>query len=147
MGITGLGSSTILTTEENTVLEIVNRVMGVKYDLLGRQIVTAKSEKEISIKISDEQIYIAYNKRYHLARALSILPQVLRAGTDVYVEISQYNRLEMMVDCARNAVPKVQTFKKLITHLAMMGYSGIQLYLEDLFCMEKYPYFGYFRGA
>ncbi|TPF73415.1 beta-N-acetylhexosaminidase [Bacillus sp. D12] len=57
-----------------------------------------------------------------------------------------YNSLGVLIDCSRNAVLKVETFQKLIKHLALMGYSSVQLYTEDTYEIKEYPYFGYMRG-
>ncbi|AUD62962.1 hypothetical protein BK010_04940 [Tenericutes bacterium MO-XQ] len=54
--------------------------------------------------------------------------------------------LGYMIDCARNAVPKIETLKRQIVNLSLMGYTYIGLYLEDLFEIESEPKFGYMRG-
>lgn len=48
-----------------------------------------------------------------------------------------------MLDCSRNAVPRVESVKRLLRILARMGYRTLQLYMEDVFILEDYPYFGY----
>ena len=52
----------------------------------------------------------------------------------------------VMIDCSRNAVPKVSAVKKLIDALQKMGYNTLELYTEDTFEVEGEPYFGYLRG-
>ena len=54
--------------------------------------------------------------------------------------------LGVMIDCSRNAVPKVSAVKKLIDALQKMGYNTLELYTEDTFEVEDEPYFGYLRG-
>lgn len=51
-----------------------------------------------------------------------------------------------MVDCSRNAVKNIQTVKKLIRNLAMIGYTSLMLYTEDTYEVENEPMFGYLRG-
>ena len=53
--------------------------------------------------------------------------------------------LGAMLDCSRNAVPRVESVKRLLRMLARMGYRTLQLYMEDVFTLEDYPYFGYGR--
>jgi len=53
--------------------------------------------------------------------------------------------LGAMLDCARNAVPRVERVKRLLRILSRMGYRALQLYMEDVFILEDYPYFGYGR--
>ncbi len=52
----------------------------------------------------------------------------------------------LMVDCSRNAVPKPETIKRFIRYMAALGYTSLQLYMEDLFEVEGEPFFGYLRG-
>ena len=54
--------------------------------------------------------------------------------------------LTLMVDCARNAVPSINTLEKLIDLSAYLGYDSLMLYLEDCFEVTNEPYFGYLRG-
>jgi len=55
-------------------------------------------------------------------------------------------QLEFMVDCARGAVPKIQTLKDLVVYLALLGYTHLGLYIEDLMILPNEPMFGYMRG-
>lgn len=58
----------------------------------------------------------------------------------------KYKHFGVMLDCSRNAVPKVSTVKKLIDVLQVMGYNTLELYTEDTFEITDEPYFGYLRG-
>mgnify|MGYP002798165688 CR=1 FL=1 len=58
----------------------------------------------------------------------------------------KYKHFGVMLDCSRNAVPKVSTVKKLIDVLQIMGYNTLELYTEDTFEITEEPYFGYLRG-
>ena len=55
-------------------------------------------------------------------------------------------KIGLMLDCSRNAVPTVKTLKKLIDLLSKMGYNRLELYTEDTYEIEGRPYFGYLRG-
>lgn len=57
-----------------------------------------------------------------------------------------FDKLGVMIDCSRGGVPTVEMMKKLVDRLSEMGYTFLQLYTEDLFEVEGYPYFGYMRG-
>lgn len=59
---------------------------------------------------------------------------------------ASFKNTGLMLDVARNAVPKIETLKKYILILASMGYNFLELYLEDLFEVENEPKFGYMRG-
>lgn len=56
-----------------------------------------------------------------------------------------FESLGAMLDCSRNAVPRVESVKWLLRILARMGFRTLQLYMEDVFKLEDYPYFGYGR--
>ncbi len=60
-------------------------------------------------------------------------------------ETPVFDRLGVMLDCSRNAVPRVETVKHLLRILSRMGFSTLQLYMEDVFQLADYPYFGYGR--
>lgn len=104
--------------------------------------------KELSVTLAGETAQIVAPKKVLFARGLGLLKELLEEKKEAsVVEKIRYDQLEAMVDCARNAVPTVKGLKRFIQHAALMGYTGLQLYLEDVFQMEKYPYFGYLRGA
>ncbi len=56
------------------------------------------------------------------------------------------DKLGFMLDCSRNAVPKVGEIKRLICLLVLMGYNYLELYTEDTYELPDEPYFGYKRG-
>lgn len=57
-----------------------------------------------------------------------------------------YRRLGILVDCSRNAVPTPASLRQLLRMLCRMGYNTVQLYMEDVYEVEGYPYFGHGRG-
>ncbi len=57
-----------------------------------------------------------------------------------------FKRFGTMVDCSRNAVPKVSTLKKWMDITSDLGYNSLFLYMEDTYEVEGHPYFGYGRG-
>ncbi len=54
--------------------------------------------------------------------------------------------LGIMLDCSRNAVMNVETLKRFIDVMSVMGYNSLQLYTEDTYEIEGERYFGYMRG-
>lgn len=60
--------------------------------------------------------------------------------------MSGFNKMGIMIDCSRNAVPTVATLKKFIDLMKQLGYNMLMLYTEDTFEVEEQPYFGYMRG-
>ncbi|MDO9629846.1 MAG: beta-N-acetylhexosaminidase [Acholeplasmataceae bacterium] len=97
------------------------------------------------------------NKDYHqievhyhsLNEAFAAVGYILTHKSKVTYKVSRVLSLEslgVMIDCARNAVPKIETFKEYIIHLSLLGYTYLGLYLEDLFEVDNEPMFGYMRG-
>lgn len=82
-----------------------------------------------------------------LGRALSLIEAHAPVGDFTIRERSAYKNLGLMVDCSRGAVPAFTSFCELIRILSRMGYTVVQLYMEDTFALEGHPYFGYRRGG
>ncbi len=51
-----------------------------------------------------------------------------------------------MSDCSRNAVFNLESAKRMIRYLALMGFTSFMLYTEDTYEVPEYPFFGYLRG-
>ena len=121
-----------------------------KYLNLGEIEVSLVPSSAISIKVEGYQgrYQVSYHKPHQLYRALALLSAALKAGQDE-VEIEEraaYEDLAYMADCSRNAVLNLNSAKKMIEVLALMGYSTFELYMEDTYEIADQPYFGYFRG-
>lgn len=59
---------------------------------------------------------------------------------------NHFKRFGTMIDCSRNAVPKVSTVKRWIDLTSDLGYNMLMLYTEDTWEINDNPYFGYGRG-
>lgn len=95
------------------------------------------------IHFYDDEIEILYSSIAQRNRALLALTTTMH---DVS-EISVVKDLGVMVDCSRNAVPKISTLKKFIRYISFMGYTFLGLYMEDTLKIDGEPYIGYQRGA
>lgn len=58
----------------------------------------------------------------------------------------ELDHLTFQFDASRNNVLKVETVKKLIRYLVILGYDSLAIYMEDTYEIEDEPYFGYMRG-
>ncbi len=58
----------------------------------------------------------------------------------------KFDTVTAMVDMSRNAVRSVPTVKKLMRQLVLMGYTDLQLYMEDVYEIPEEPFFGFKRG-
>ena len=72
--------------------------------------------------------------------------QAVEFDMDKNVSEKGFVNLVAMVDCSRNAVRTVETLKTFMRQLVCMGYTGIWLYMEDVYEIPEEPYFGYKRG-
>ncbi len=101
----------------------------------------------ISIQRTERGIEISIEKDCYLARAVSMVQELASMPVGTCIKQSPcYDDLGVMLDCSRNAVPKPATVKNFLNILAKMGYQSLQLYIEDIYEVEDYPYFGYGRG-
>lgn len=103
------------------------------------------NERGWKIVATYEKIEIFYSKKYQIARALLVAKSRGQTCYE-YAEESGFESISYMADCSRNAVLKVETVKKLIRTLAMLGYNELQLYMEDTYEVKGEPMFGYLRG-
>ena len=111
----------------------------------GLQVMTEPCEQGLSVIYSEHGVTLRFSQRVELFRAIGRLVETAADQTDVY-EIPAYEDLCVMYDVARNAVFTVDMTKRVIRHLALMGYNSLQLYVEDCYEVDGYPYFGYMRG-
>ncbi len=97
----------------------------------------------------DGKYEIVFGAKSEFFRALAILIDKIKKGEKNF-EVVQHRQFEscgIMVDVSRRAVLKPDTVKTIIRYMAKMGLNMMMLYTEDTFKMDKYPYFGYLRGA
>lgn len=100
-------------------------------------------QKEALLTAEEGKVSIRYPSLPHLCRLLGIASE---RREPVIKETAHFEELSFMVDCSRNAVPRVETVKKLIRRMVLMGYHALMLYTEDTYELENQPYFGYMRG-
>jgi hypothetical protein len=79
------------------------------------------------------------------SQAIRALGTVL-AGLGSVEEVSPFTTFGIMLDCSRNAVMKVEHFKKWLRRLALLGYNMAMLYTEDTYEIPGEPFFGFMRG-
>lgn len=106
---------------------------------------TEKCERGFRIEKEGARCELRYSDNVMLARAL--LEMKSRGNADyVYEYIPKMERQGIMFDCSRNGVLNMPTIKRLIRMCALMGYNMFLLYMEDVYTIDKRPYFGYLRG-
>ena len=94
------------------------------------------------IETDGATLTVFYTNKARLVYSLFLFDSVGYTGnTDC-----QFDTVTAMVDMSRNAVRTVSSVKKLMRQLVLMGYTDLQLYMEDVYEIPEEPYFGYKRG-
>ena len=92
------------------------------------------------------KVKIEYSEKAYLFRALGLLKERVEENSFELEETANFSLNGIMLDCSRNAVANMETVKKMVRQLALMGHNTLMLYTEETYEVEGHPYFGYFRG-
>ena len=107
--------------------------------------VTAKQGFD-GLRVSlQDGICIEYQHKWEFFRGLALAKRVLRSGKAIE-EHPSFVRLGFFEDVSRGAVLTVDSLKKKLRWLAAMGYNALTLYIEDIYEVPEYPWFGHQRG-
>lgn len=100
------------------------------------------------VEKNGNEALIIYTEKSEFFRGLSLLKYASDNGISNFIKYEKraFDSFGVMVDCSRNAVPKVTTFKQYLRIMALLGYNELQLYTEDLYEIEGEALFGYLRG-
>ena len=98
----------------------------------------------ISWEIIDNNIIISCKTK---TDAINALGDALSKGKGKNTLTKRFEKLETMIDVSRNAVYTVDKMKTFLCQIALMGYTGCLLYMEDTYILPNYPYWGYQRGS
>ena len=129
-------------------IKIAKQYLGEEY-FSGLNIILEKNNCFATTRVSknDTNVRIQYNQLSHLFRALTLIKEKCHEQSFEYELFSSFNTCGVMLDCSRNGVLNNEKVKEFILICALMGHNRLFLYTEDTFSLEKYPYFGYLRGA
>ena len=81
------------------------------------------------------------------ARGLGMFLSGLLAESQEIAETPMFKTVGVMLDCCRNAVPKVDYLKEWLRRAALMGYNLAMLYTKDTYTLPNEDGFGYLRGS
>lgn len=124
-------------------LGFVNKTDGINVTVCKRE------NAGLSVEGKNGEYAVSYGIIPDFCRALCILIDFIKKGEQSF-SVDEDREIELcgiMPDLSRNAVLKVETAKDLIRRIARMGMNTFMMYMENIFKMEEYPYFGYMRGA
>ena len=135
-----------LGDEFSTGLERLSGVLGYTADKSGITVEAVKGDR-IGASLKGKHATIYYKEKHHVWRELGVL--VENAKTKKSFDITEdgyFKTVSAMIDASRCGVPTVKSVKSVIDYLAVMGYSMIMLYTEDVVKLDSRKYFGYMRG-
>ncbi len=129
-------------------IEIAKTYLG-KENFQDLQITFKKCDDLSVLKVSrnNNVVVITYGQLSQAFRGLTLIKERINEQTFVYEGHPKFKTNGAMIDCSRNGVLKNDKVKELILIAALMGHNRFLLYTEDIFKLDKYPYFGYLRGA
>ena len=137
-----------LKTEKyiNAVRKLDN-CFDIKLDNSGMEVYVYRSDKfRLTVKRIGNTVKIYCPSDSAFFRALILLKEYEFSGDFCCEEIKKLNSVGYMVDCSRNAAYTVTTVKRIIQHIALMGYDYLMLYCEDTIYNDDYPLLGYMRA-
>ena len=108
--------------------------------------------------VKKEGVYVKYENNKAVisdttisfkTRGLCLLVQELLKGKKTFeiVENPEFDERGLQIDLSRNGVMRVSAIKEYLNYMACLGLNSLILYMEDVYKIPKYPFFGYMRGA
>ncbi len=116
------------------------------FDIGGGISVRAEEAPVSGVSLHGGRAVIRYAQKHQFFRQLGILAQHAHETDFESVDDGHFTELSIMLDASYAGVPTVETMKKLLDRLALMGYNMAMLYTEDTIELETRPYLGYMRG-
>ena len=131
------------TIKDTAVFEIVRQLK------VSENIDVSLSFKEgspLQVEKHGSAATVTYGRRVELFRGLGLLAENSHLQDYSVIQTARFKTNGVMLDCSRNGVARVETVKKMICYMALMGLDMLMLYTEDTYEIPEYPYFGYMRG-
>lgn len=140
----------LIWNPKNTPPELhsVLRTLGMEYPIReGNAGVNLAFEKEsdpevLRVTRRGESFHVTYGRESIAARGAAYA----LSGQECDERIA-FRTYGILFDCTRGSVMKVDSFKRWLRRLSLMGYNMAMLYTKDAYQVPGEPYFGYMRGA
>jgi hexosaminidase len=125
----------------------ISGILGIEISAGGVPVAAVHNDQGLYVAFKDGKGTIGYSGKVEFYRGLGLFVENYSAGKNFEIrESAKFESLGALFDNSRNGVLKVGTIKKMITHMALMGFNQLLLYMEDTYEVPQYPYFGYMRG-
>lgn len=140
-------SFTGLTENQLKGVKELSAILNLELSDDGIELKVSQFEKGLLVSSDRNGGKIEYSKPCEFYRALGLFVEKRKTGKNFTKrEEAHFDNLGNHCDNSRNAVMTVNTVKKMIRLMALMGYNQLFLYTEDTYEIKEYPYFGYMRG-
>lgn len=136
-----------ITNIPKPFLEATQRILG-RFDCCMSDAglpVTVSAGSDISVRICSEGAEITCPHTCYF-RALGLLLEHIQEKEFYICETPKFPHLGVQLDVSRNGALRTDAIKAWMEDLALMGYSALYLYMEDVFFVSGREYFGYMRG-
>lgn len=133
-------------------LEMGLAVLGAEYHFetseKGYPMKLIPASDKLCVSFDNGQGTIAYGNKSQFFRAVGLLTEQLLDGQEkVFIEETpQFDNVGIMLPVSNSIAMTVHGIKQFLTKMAIMGYTQLLLYMEDMYEMSDYPDFGYMRG-
>lgn len=127
---------------------LISKRLGIAFAESGAPLNAIGGADNLTVREANGGYEIAFSDVNEFFRGLALLCGKLRKGEKVCIDEKKgFDTRGIMFDVSRNAVYTVETVHKITEYMASMGLNMLMLYTEDTYEMDKYPDFGYMRGA
>jgi hypothetical protein len=134
-------------SEINKGIEILIKKLNCLNEATEITIEVKKEIGNIEVSLDGNKGAIKYQEKIHFFRAIGLFIQEMRKKSNfTIIETPKFKTNGVMLDVSRNGVLKVESIKKMLEYMALMGLNMMLLYTEDVYEISSRPYFGYMRG-
>ena len=101
----------------------------------------------LCVRGNSAEAEIVYSEKAELARGFFLLAKELSAGKqEVYLKQKRHFKTLGVMPSLRDDVLTLDSLKQYTAYAAAVGMNTLLLYMEDVYELEDYPYFGYLSG-
>ena len=110
--------------------------------------VTVRFEKSAAMTVGYDGVegYIKCDRINRFARLFGIFIERYNGESFEVREDAAFETVGCMLDLSFGSAPTVESIFEFCDYAALLGYSQIWLYMEDMYEIKERPYFGYLRG-
>ncbi len=130
-----------------TGIDLLQTELGYQIAADGVPITAQTQVTDLTVTYQEGQATIAYPYPAAFFRGLTALVAAIKTDQPLQLnETPQFTTSGLMIDMSRNAALNLTGLKQMIRLSAKLGLNAALLYMEDVYQVEDYPYWGYQRG-